>query len=66
MVIVSRLDLIGIFLISGQLCRGVNQYRETMGADINLVPLVLQCNQGSFLFRVIAVQASFQIPRRFL
>jgi hypothetical protein len=61
MVIAGRLDIFGILQLPGQLGRSVYQCRKTLGADINLCPLVLQGYQGDFVLGAVAVQASIHL-----
>ncbi len=64
--IVSLLDLFEFPPIFRQFFRGMEQGGKTLGADIYLGTFVLKGYQWGFLFRAIAIQAGFHIPRKFL
>jgi hypothetical protein len=59
-VVLSRLDLLGIPQLAGQFRRGVDQHGETLGADIDLLLQVLQGHQGNLFFGLATIQTGFR------
>jgi hypothetical protein len=59
MIVIGRLDLLGAFDLSGQLGRGMDQGRKTLGTDVGNVVHILQCHQRHLLFGLLAIQAGF-------
>jgi hypothetical protein len=60
-VVAGGLDFFGTLYLAGQFCRGMDQGGETLGTDMDLLAQVLQGHQRDFLFRFLAIQASFHI-----
>jgi hypothetical protein len=56
MVVVGRLDFLGILDLPGQFSGRVDQGGETLGADIHLLAQVLQCYQGNLFFGISTIQ----------
>jgi hypothetical protein len=56
-VVVSRLDFVGILQLAGQFGGRMDQGGKTLGADVDSLPQILQCHQGDLLFGFSTIQA---------
>ncbi len=61
MVVGGGLEVLRILDFAGQLGRGMDEGGEALRANIDLVSLVLQDDQGDFIFGSVAVQACLHL-----